>query len=199
MAVNTIASSASASTSFLPGNCLTTNFYSSKCCLKTFLWVKVKVMLWPTVSRSVCLGVTHHLAPKTRFLLLWDICGFVDVGCPLWWGDGSVINNCCWSSSVQSFSNLIPPTWRAWSLYLYHQAQGVPVIPPNTGFPFRHLLRVIWYCSWLRHYAASQKATGSIPDEVIGIFKWPNPSSPTIALWSTQPLTEMSTRNLPGE
>jgi hypothetical protein len=39
---------------------------------------------------------------------------------------------------------------------------------------------------------------GSIPDEVIGFFNWPNPSSLTMALGSTQPLTEMSTRNLPG-
>jgi hypothetical protein len=39
---------------------------------------------------------------------------------------------------------------------------------------------------------------GSIPDEVIGFLNWPNPSSRTIALGSTQPLTEMSTRNLPG-
>jgi hypothetical protein len=40
---------------------------------------------------------------------------------------------------------------------------------------------------------------GSIPDEVIGFFfNWPNPSSRTMALGSTQPLTEMSTRNLPG-
>jgi hypothetical protein len=30
------------------------------------------------------------------------------------------------------------------------------------------------------------------------IFNWPNPSSRTMALGSTQPLTEMSTRNLPG-
>jgi hypothetical protein len=30
-------------------------------------------------------------------------------------------------------------------------------------------------------------------------FGWPNPSSHTIAQGSTQPLTEMSTRNLPGE
>jgi hypothetical protein len=37
-----------------------------------------------------------------------------------------------------------------------------------------------------------------IPDEVIGIFSQPNPSSHTMALGSTQPLTEMSTRNLPG-
>jgi hypothetical protein len=39
---------------------------------------------------------------------------------------------------------------------------------------------------------------GSIPDGVIGFFNWPNPSSRTMALGSTQPLTEMSTRNLPG-
>jgi hypothetical protein len=51
--------------------------------------------------------------------------------------------------------------------------------------------------SWL-HYATSWKVAGSIPDEVIGFFNCPNPSSRTIALGSTQPLTEMSTRNLPG-
>jgi hypothetical protein len=39
---------------------------------------------------------------------------------------------------------------------------------------------------------------GSIPDEVIGFLKWPNPSNRTMALGSTQPLTEMSTKNLPG-
>jgi hypothetical protein len=36
-----------------------------------------------------------------------------------------------------------------------------------------------------------------VPDEV-DFFKLPNPSSCTMALGSTQPLTEMSTRNLPG-
>jgi hypothetical protein len=39
---------------------------------------------------------------------------------------------------------------------------------------------------------------GSIPDEVIRFLNWFNLSSRTIALWSTQPLTEMSTKNLPG-
>jgi hypothetical protein len=50
---------------------------------------------------------------------------------------------------------------------------------------------------WLRHYATSRKVAGSSADEV-DIFNWPNPSSRTMALGSTQPLTEMSTRNLPG-
>jgi hypothetical protein len=38
----------------------------------------------------------------------------------------------------------------------------------------------------------------SISDEVIGFSNLRNPSSRTMALGSTQPLTEMSTRNLPG-
>jgi hypothetical protein len=50
----------------------------------------------------------------------------------------------------------------------------------------------------LRHYATIQKVAGSIPDEVTGFFNLPNPSSCTVALGSTQPLKEMSTRNLPG-
>jgi hypothetical protein len=51
---------------------------------------------------------------------------------------------------------------------------------------------------YVRHYATSRKVAGSHPDEVIGFFNWPNPSSRTMALGSTLPLTEMSTRNLPG-
>jgi hypothetical protein len=39
---------------------------------------------------------------------------------------------------------------------------------------------------------------GSVPDDVIQFFNLPNPSSHTMALGSTQRLTEMSTRNLPG-
>ena len=53
-----------------------------------------------------------------------------------------------------------------------------------------------WWRSWLRHCATSRKVAGSIPDGVIGIFHWHNPSGRTMALGSTQPLTEMSTRNI---
>jgi hypothetical protein len=42
------------------------------------------------------------------------------------------------------------------------------------------------------------EGAGSIPDGVTIFFIWPNPSSRTMALGSTRPLTEMSTRNLPG-
>jgi hypothetical protein len=47
-----------------------------------------------------------------------------------------------------------------------------------------------------RIYATSRKVGDSIPHEIIGFFNSPNPSSRTMALSSTQPLTEMSTRNL---
>jgi hypothetical protein len=50
--------------------------------------------------------------------------------------------------------------------------------------------------SW--HYAASPKVAGCVPDEVIENFTSSNPSSRTMDLRSTQPLTEMSTRNLPS-
>jgi hypothetical protein len=44
----------------------------------------------------------------------------------------------------------------------------------------------------------SRKVACSIPDEVTRCFNWPNPYSRTMALGSTQFVTEMSTRNLTG-
>ena len=54
-----------------------------------------------------------------------------------------------------------------------------------------------WGMRWQwRHYATSRKVAGSIPDVFIETFHWHNPSSRTMALRSTQPLTEGSTRNI---
>jgi hypothetical protein len=39
---------------------------------------------------------------------------------------------------------------------------------------------------WLRHYATNRQVAGSIPDGVIEIFQWQNPSGRTMALGSTQ-------------
>jgi hypothetical protein len=55
-----------------------------------------------------------------------------------------------------------------------------------------------WLLLTVKNYATSRKVVCSIPDEATGILNWPNPSSRTIALGSTEPLTEMSTRNFPG-
>jgi hypothetical protein len=47
--------------------------------------------------------------------------------------------------------------------------------------------------SWLRYCCTSRKVTGLIPDGVIGISHLHNPSNHTVALGSTQTLTEIST------
>jgi hypothetical protein len=56
-------------------------------------------------------------------------------------------------------------------------------------------IRCLVFIDIWRHPAASRKVTGSNRDGVIGIIHWHNPSGRSVALGSTQPLTEMSTRN----
>ena len=52
-----------------------------------------------------------------------------------------------------------------------------------------------WH-SWLKNCATSRKVAGSISDGINGIFHSDNPSGRTMAMGLTQPLTEMSTRNI---
>jgi hypothetical protein len=49
--------------------------------------------------------------------------------------------------------------------------------------------------SWLRLCTTSRKVAGLIPNGVTGIYQCFHPSGRIVALGSTQPLTEMSTRN----
>jgi hypothetical protein len=46
-----------------------------------------------------------------------------------------------------------------------------------------------WWCHWNFSLTQFQKVAGSIPDGVIGIFHWHQPSGRTMALGLTQPLT----------
>jgi hypothetical protein len=67
----------------------------------------------------------------------------------------------------------------------------------HESYTFYIVVLSFYYFSesrWLRRYATSRKVSGSGPDEVIDFFSLPNPSSPTMALGFTQPLTEMSVR-----
>ena len=50
--------------------------------------------------------------------------------------------------------------------------------------------------SLFEHCATSREVAGSISDGVFGIFLRHNPSGRTMTLGSTQPLTEVSTRNI---
>jgi hypothetical protein len=49
----------------------------------------------------------------------------------------------------------------------------------------------------IQHAVVNRKFTGSIPDDVIKCFNLPNHSSRTMGLNLSQPLTDMSTRNIP--
>jgi hypothetical protein len=52
------------------------------------------------------------------------------------------------------------------------------------------------WCSWLRHCATSRKVAVSIPEGITGIFHWHNSSARITFLGSTQPLREMTIRNI---
>ena len=68
-----------------------------------------------------------------------------------------------------------------------------------TGISLCEILRLIWVTrrrSWLRHRASSRNVAGPIPDGVIGIFYWRNPSDRSMASGSTLRLTQMSSRNI---
>jgi hypothetical protein len=113
--------------------------------------VEVKVMLRPTVSRQSLMVSSTHMGLPTRFLLLSDTCGLVDVGRSLWRENGSAVYNSCWSSPAQSFlgpspAGLVtifyclrfetPPIWRTRSPYLYRSGTRWPSYTPRHWVPF---------------------------------------------------------------
>jgi hypothetical protein len=107
-----------------------------------------------TDSQSVCLGIEHPCGTCDQILLpvgmLSEICGLVSLGHPLWWEDGSAICSVItqWSESFRtrnytllSHLRLLQPGGPGSRIYI-RQEQGAPVIPPGTGFPLHHLLRL---------------------------------------------------------
>jgi hypothetical protein len=58
---------------------------------------------------------------------------------------------------------------------------------------------LLGFSSLLRHHATSWMVMDSIPGNVIKFFNLSDPSSRTMVLGSNKSLTEMSTRNLPGD
>jgi hypothetical protein len=56
-----------------------------------------------SVGQSVLVS-DSNLGPMTRFLLIWENCGFDNVGRPSWREDWSVVYNCCLALPEQSLS-----------------------------------------------------------------------------------------------
>jgi hypothetical protein len=99
---------------------------------------------------------------------------------------------------------LIPFVLPVMRLFFYHLTHFMSL--KSVGVSFKINVYLFMSCmkkqsvgtrwhSWLRCCSTSRKVAGSIPNGVIGVFHWHNPSGRTMALGSTQPLTEMSTRN----
>ena len=81
--------------------------------------------------------------------------------------------------------------------HVYIQYFGVKKLDLHiVGARLRNLSLATFRLYWLRCCATNRKVAGSIPDGVIRIFHGRNPSDHTMALGSTQPLTEMSTRRI---
>jgi hypothetical protein len=65
--------------------------------------LSLSLMLWPTASRPVSLGIKHPWG-----LLVLDICGFLWRSLFIWREDGFDFYNCCWPSPAHSFSGPSP-------------------------------------------------------------------------------------------
>jgi hypothetical protein len=105
-----------------------------------------------------------------------------------------------WNGFVSNYEFLLNITdiflWYLWTEGGWVNLQQTHIICcSNTGIAGSKSARNMDVCP---HYVTTRNIADSIIDGVIGFFNWLNPSSSTMALGSTQPLTEMNTGNLPG-
>jgi hypothetical protein len=85
-----------------------------------------------------------------------------------------------------------------WCNLINHESSYHNFFPDHSSFIF---IIFIWACSSVVSSGTLLQAERSwvrLPMRAFAFFNLPNPSSRSMALGSTQPLTEMSTRILPG-
>jgi hypothetical protein len=128
----------------------------------------------------------------------------------IWWSNLVLTNTGCLPSTNVSITLSICYTFTAsmsvaWSkiLFTFNQHKCKIFLLFNyliikytlirKTFTYFNGINIFWHC------ATSRSVASSIPDGVIGIFHWRNPSGRTMALGSTQPVTEMFTRNISWE
>jgi hypothetical protein len=139
-----------------------------------------KIKLWSVKILPILINVRHFLADQQNSGD-WNLY-FTYLFCTAVQTDGYANTSYCSKGNI-CMKQSSPFTW-PWRW--------------NQTLKYASLLS-IWDTRWcfsLRHCATGWKVTGLIPDGVDGIFHWHNPSGSTIVLRLTQPLTEMSTRNI---
>jgi hypothetical protein len=92
-------------------------------------------------------------------------------------------------------SGIEPATFRFVAQYLNHCAT---ISGPTHVYINIHMQAHVlsWSMRWLRACATNRQVAGFFHNGVIGIFHWYKPSGRTMALGSTQSLTEMNTKNV---
>ena len=150
----------------------------------------MKAFGMPSVSQDLVTVFHIFLSPFSRIpVYRFNIC--LDV----WIPNHSIFIVHCYITSHLMWHNFAPEaaSWNNQVCIIFYSSDFKD--SDGTTLEYMNFL-VTAVAQWLRCCATNRKVAGSIPDGVIGIFYWHNPSDRTMSLGSTQPLTEMSTRRI---